>query len=367
MLRKYHLLHAARGIFSLLVVVLAAHRAGLHHWDVELIPGLDDRVRFGAMDFFFLLSGFVLFASYKSSIGDKRTARGFLIKRLIRIYSVYWYILIAIIPLSAFLTGQKASLDSIGPSVLLIPHEDSLLSSSGLLSILLVFYLFFFLFLFLGRNAGTLVAALWFLAVVIFFTQDVNLEHPVLQVLFSKYHLYFFAGAFIAHLTDKIPVKQPAWIFLIGATGTVLGVLNDLYGWVPLDDMYNYGVPVSLLLFGLAAADVKTEIRLPAWIQFMGQASYSLFLVHEPMLTLLFHLSGKDDWLGWADPLLLFALIIVAVILVGWLTHVLIEKPLLSFIFFRGNLQVSSDSYLTKRQEFFGGAERNVAGPEAKA
>jgi len=33
------------------------------------------------------------------------------------------------------------------------------------------------------------------------------------------------------------------------------------------------------------------------------------------------------------------------------MTHFLIEKPLLSFIFYRGNVEVSSDSYMMKKTE----------------
>jgi exopolysaccharide production protein ExoZ len=350
MVRKFQHLHAARGIFSILIVVVTAHQLGIAYWKFHLLPGLGDQIRLGALDFYFMLSGFVLFAIYHSHIGDRRVGGQFLFKRLVRLYPVYWYILIAIIPFSSFFTGRRnTDFGGIVQSIFLVPHDGSLLPTSWSLSHLLLFYTFFAILLFLGRSAGTLFVSLWFLGIVINFTQGLFQHHRLLDFLFSKYHLYFFAGGFIAYLTKKIRFAYPGWLAAAGAAGLMLAVLNVKHGWVPLDDVYNYGIPATLLVCGLASLDCRKDIRLPKFLNFLGQASYSLYLAHYPALVVLYHLATAKGLVQNADPAVLSAGMIVAALLIGWLSHVLIEKPLLSFIFFRRNIQVSSDSYMVSR------------------
>lgn len=350
--RKFNFVHAARGIYSLIIVVFTAHVIGLQNWNQALLPGLGQKTQSGALAFTFMLSGLVIFSVYQSSIGDRQAGTQFVFKRFMRIYPIYWYILIACIPFSALLLGEQTTLPMIIRSIFLVPDpKEPLLPTAWSLSFLLVFYTFFALLLFLGRSIGTFLASLWFLGIVINFTQGLFENDHWLNFLFHKYHLFFFAGGFIAYLAKKIRFSLPVLLIAFGMAGVVLAILNLKYRWLPLDEMFNFGIPVTILLIGLITIDLHKEVKIPKLFNFLGQASYSLYLSHYPTLVVLFHFAEKTGLDLLLGKQLAMALLVIGAILTGWMTHFLIEKPLLSFIFYRGNVEVSSDSYMMKKTE----------------
>jgi peptidoglycan/LPS O-acetylase OafA/YrhL len=330
--------------------VFTANRLGLAYFHFSFL-GVSDQVRSGGLDFFFLLSGFIIFHTYHRQVGEVRLARQFLLKRFLRIYPVYWYILISLIPLSPFFSGKQFNASTIAKSILLLPQDHPLLPTAWSLGHLLLFYLMFAVLLVLGRSTGTVIVSLWFLGIVINFTQGIFHDNPWLDFLFSKYHLYFFIGGFTAHITRKVQFKHPGLLVPLGAAGLVLAILNADRHLFPLDDLYNYGIPVTVFLSGLAMLDDRKEWKIPGFFNFLGQASYSLYLSHYPVLLLLCHFAAEGRWFTGMELHLAMALLIVAAVVVGFATHVLIEKPLLSFIFFRRNIQLSSDSYLMRKSD----------------
>lgn len=350
--RKFNFVHATRGIYSLIIVIFTAHVIGWQMWNHALLPMFGDNVQAGALAFVFMLSGLVIFSAYQSYIGDQEVAAQFLFKRFMRIYPIYWYILIACIPFDALLVGEKTTFSMVIRSIFLVPDPtEPLLPTAWSLSFLLVFYALFAVLLFLGRSVGTFIATLWFLGIVINFTQGLFEENHWLNFLFHKYHLFFFAGGFLGYLAKKIRFSFPMLLIIIGASGVLLAIFNQEMRWIPLDDMFNFGIPVSVLLMGLVSYDLQKEVKLPKLLHFWGQASYSVYLSHYPTLIVLFTFAGQlglDVWMGkeWV-----MILLVICTILLGWLTHTVIEKPLLSFIFYRRNIQVSSDSYLMKKME----------------
>jgi peptidoglycan/LPS O-acetylase OafA/YrhL len=347
--KKMNLLHAARGIFSILIVFSTAGQLGLEYWKFPRLGLFGSQVQSGGLAFFLMLSGFIIFSLYHPFIGDKKVSIIFFFKRMIRIYPIYWYILIAMIPFYPFFTGQRTDLDGIVKSIFLIPHDHSLLKTSWSLSYLLLFYTFFTVLLYFGKNGGTVFAALWFLGIVMHFTQPVLSGIPLTDFLFSKYHLYFFVGGFIGYLTKKIRFSYPSLFVFLGLSGLVAAVWNAKMRLVPLDEMYNFGIPVTVLLMGIVMLDERKQIRLPRFLNFLGQASYSVYLSHYPALVICFRLADIWKWAERFGKPEVFALIIFIALIVGFVTHLLIEKPLLSFIFYRKKIPVSSDSYLAKQ------------------
>jgi exopolysaccharide production protein ExoZ len=47
-----------------------------------------------------------------------------------------------------------------------------------------------------------------------------------------------------------------------------------------------YGAGAALILFGLANTEASGHLRVPRWLAFVGDASYSIYLVHFPVLSI---------------------------------------------------------------------------------
>lgn len=256
------------------------------------------------------------------------------------------------IPFQTLLLGEETTFGMIIRSIFLVPNPSKpLLSNAWNLSFLLVFYALFTLLLFFGRNVGTFVATLWFFGIVINFTQGLFAGNHWLNFLFHKYHLYFFAGGFLVYLAKKVRFSYPIVLIFIGVSGITFAIFNQETHWIPLDDMFNFGIPVSILLMGLVSYDLQKEVILPKFLHFWGQAAYSVYLSHYPTLIVLFTFASQLGLHMWLGKELAIFLIIICTIVFGWLTHLIIEKPLLSFIIYRRNIQVSTDSYLVKKVE----------------
>jgi peptidoglycan/LPS O-acetylase OafA/YrhL len=74
----------------------------------------------------------------------------------------------------------------------------------------------------------------------------------------------------------------------------------------------------------LVLADQNGKIHTPRILSFLGDASYSIYLVHALPLLLLWHLAGEASWM----------VILPAVALIGLgagiAYHLLCERPLLT-------------------------------------
>ncbi|SFS30385.1 acyltransferase family protein [Marininema halotolerans] len=339
--KKWNLIHASRGFFSLLMILFTAHQLGIRYWKAGLFDW-DSTVRSGTMDYFMLVSGFVLFYTYKDRFGNGKVALRYMKKRLLRIYPTYWYILIPMSAFAPFFIGEKPSIKQVVHAFFLFPQEQAINPPTIILSGYLIYYLLFGIAILVGKGRGTVLLSLWFMGVFIQYTNDIWSGNPWIDVLLSKYHLYFLAGGFIANLVTKVDIPYPHLLVTGGFAGLVLAWVNGQHHWVPLDDLYAYGIPAATILMGLALLEQKREWWIPRGLYFLGSASYTLFLTHFPLLVLLQQgLSewGIDDSLGPKATLVLMALLTV---MIGSLLYMVVERPLLSFMRFTKKVPVAT-------------------------
>src|SRR5579864_9480491 len=53
---------------------------------------------YSGVDFFFVLSGFIIFLTHRADIGRSERLNAYLTKRFIRIYPVYWTVALVLVP-----------------------------------------------------------------------------------------------------------------------------------------------------------------------------------------------------------------------------------------------------------------------------
>ncbi len=280
---------AGRGIAAILVVLL-------HSGSILSNPKSFGRTPFGPLfsfghagvDFFFVLSGFViLFAHFKdlNRIGRLGT---YFIRRLTRIYPPYWAastIMLAIFFISPSHTGRETTLPVIIRSYLLFPQPGGpLLSVAWSLQNEIIFYLMF-AFLIVNLRFGLAVFALWFVSVA-GFTITGAATFPW-DALFTVFNLDFFMGMFAAYvLTHRTAIR---WRPLLTAGGLTFGLtaIAEILGRIDghaTPARLLYGVGSMLLIIGVAEGERSGAFQVSKLMAVLGSASYSIYLVHVPVL-----------------------------------------------------------------------------------
>ena len=126
--KKLNLLQVYRGIAAVLVVMVHVTIKSGERFNQVAFLNL-----FGAgwsgVDYFFVLSGFIMVYVHRSAIGKKEQLKSFLVKRAVRIYPIYWIITLTVLCLFLVIPGfasnnQDLSLGKVIASLLLIPQKD---------------------------------------------------------------------------------------------------------------------------------------------------------------------------------------------------------------------------------------------------
>lgn len=202
--RKLLGVEAARGIAAALVVAVhASHILADASSGYAALP-LWGLFRFGrsGVDFFFVLSGFIIYYVHQADVAEHRGARAYVRKRLVRIYPTYWVVLAAYAVLLT-LSPQKGmgpiSLGEVVANVFLWPQQQApILGVSWTLRHELLFYCIFGLLIF-NRTVSGIVLILWAVFLVIGMSVILMLGAPLFQgilgsFVFRIFNIEFFFG-----------------------------------------------------------------------------------------------------------------------------------------------------------------------------
>jgi exopolysaccharide production protein ExoZ len=102
---------------------------------------------------------------------------------------------------------------------------------------------------------------------------------------------------------------------------------DDLGGWL-WGRFFAFGPSSVLLVYAVVAGELTGRVHLPVRLRPLGDASYSIYLMHGPVtLTLVFLMWGMNTNLS--THLLWIVILLVGGFGSGWLLYVLVERPLL--------------------------------------
>lgn len=282
------------------------------------------------VDFFFVLSGFIIMHAHMHEGGRHGAIGGYIFKRLTRIFPAYWPIGLAVLVLYAVLPNLSASGGrefSLLSSLLLLPADrPPALSVAWTLVHELMFYGLFMLW-FVSRRMFSLGLLVWVGAILM--AQLAGGATGWLRYPLSALNMEFMLGVLAAVAYRSGLLRQQTGTLIAGGGLLAAVMLVLLYqGPVHTVDRLVFSLGLGLLMLGFALHERQQTMAWPALMLALGHASYSIYLVHNPLLSMTQRLAGKFE-MNW--PLGLLAGVLLA-LLCGYLYYLLVERPVLRWI-----------------------------------
>lgn len=333
---KFRNLQALRAVAALMVFF--AH----------LVPpdfGMDwFRYRFwwigpAGVDLFFVISGFIVcYTAAKAGRAEEpaRVAAGkFALKRIVRVLPVYWIVLAIAWMLAGRVELAPPDLP-VYPGwrywLLLVVHNNKVMLA-WTLAYEMFFYLVLAALIFLAPKniyrwvAGWVVLQAGIIAIAA--THRATGFDNFGWVMTSPLILEFAAGCLVACLVDR-GVKGGGWQSLVsGVFLFMIGfyVNSELANWNPAWRVVLFAPGAAMIVYGLIDIEMRKNVIMPAFLQRIGDASYSIYIWHQLVVAVLVRASLKFGLLGPLPGWLLIAGYGLVCLTVGFISYLLIEKP----------------------------------------
>ncbi|MBP9150020.1 MAG: acyltransferase [Rhodoferax sp.] len=337
MVEKNNWIQVLRGIAALMVVFF--HLGD--YW--ALVPELQftkmlTRWGFAGVDIFFVLSGYVVYQSAdKSQFG----ARHFLIRRAMRIYLGYWPVLLTLVLLGLFGLTYPSEHKNVSSILLLEPFMwNNWLPTAWSLTYELYFYLWVAIICAFKWVSRSITLPIFFLAVLLWnslfllvYPAEVYSGSQALRFPITGLGLEFLAGAAIAHFdkrylwVNRLPVATLALGLVLTVAGFTLGTSSAQFDTIDILRSASYGVAAVgalLLVLGLS----RCPPTAPKFMASIGDASYSLYLIHPVLLWMMAAFQFRHIAPGGNTQLIFFLLMPVVIVVASLVWFRWVEQPL---------------------------------------
>ena len=345
-IRQIDGLQILRATAVLLVAWLHAGQM-LGDWRVTELP------HFGAfgIDIFFVISGFIMSSVLLRTrhAAGVRASWGFLKRRLIRIFPIYWFF--ALLESARLMHGHGFFLQTYFPSFLLLPalypRYPLVLGFSWTMIFEMFFYYVLAAILLVTAKRAVPVSIAFFGAAVLL-GEVFSIQRPVWITFSSPILLEFIFGAIaaLAYLRFGQRKRLGIAMLIVGAAISLYMRAHPQQGGAAGIDMVlsSGGVTRRVLTWGLAAMLIVSGVvfwspsvqSLPGRIAVvLGNASYSAYLASAIVIEftgrLLIRLGGNGAPSVGKEAL--FQVVMVATVFVGgWMSYQFVEWPVIRWL-----------------------------------
>jgi peptidoglycan/LPS O-acetylase OafA/YrhL len=316
----------ARGVAAFIVVLYHSGRMISLPQYVGYIP-LRGIFNFGhaGVDFFFVLSGFIIFYVHRGDIGSASALPRYLVRRITRIYPPYWIVTAFVVALALAAHGH-VDLTRLALSLSLLPQqEEPLLGVAWTLEQEVLFYVVFALAI-MSRRLGIAVFAAWMLFVAVASFFDL---HWLLAFVGSAYNAQFLMGAIAAAVATR-GLPRPLLLTTLGATVFVVIGMVENAGLIDPSGIAGrllYGPAAMLLVIGIAAAERQGGLRIGRIGAFFGDMSYSTYLVHTVVIGLTARVLMMMGLIKLTPGWVVMILVIISALGIAALLYRFVERP----------------------------------------
>jgi peptidoglycan/LPS O-acetylase OafA/YrhL len=294
------------------------------------------------VDIFFVISGFVI-----TSVGLRtRVTRGrlaasadFLIRRILRVFPLYWVTLATLVALAAAFGTTQAEL---APAwswrvVMLVADQIPFQGPAWTLAFEMWFYAGTAVLIgLLPKRLFLFGLSAWAIAQALVLINPFLARHvPDFYAFRQPQLLDFFLGVAVAACLPRFVGRHwhlPAIALALSGAVFVAGCVR-CFALLPTGSLTLwqrlafYGLPAALLLYGLLMLERQRRIRTPVWLCRLGDWSYSIYLWHYPVMSATFVLAQWHPWWQFESPLLQAMLNVALTLAIAPLSFRLIERP----------------------------------------
>ncbi len=288
------------------------------------------------VDFFFVLSGFIIIYIHHGDVGRPAGFGPYAVKRLVRLYPIYWLYSTVLVILLALHVGEAAALPSgwrdwVSTYFLIrLTNANPPIGAAWTLFHEVFFYALFGLAI-LNRRLGLAVAAVLILATLWFFNYSDGDQRTPFNDYLSAWNLDFVLGIGAYFLIARIGALTARLLCLGGAVGFIALLWLDTSGVAFVAYPLLYALCFAALLSGCVHWEQSRATAPSLWLlALLGDASYSLYLTHQIFESVFAKIVLKLAGGGAIDPHILYLVILGATAAAGCLVYLGIERPLLA-------------------------------------
>lgn len=296
--------------------------------------------------FFFVLSGFLITLMHMNDVGRPERLGHYLRKRVTRIYPSY-LIVFTLACLGALATPalrDTVPRDAIAilKCLVLWPQDPAVVGGTGAPVLWVAWTLQYEVYFYalaalaiLNRQLGKVIFGVLTVGVLVHQVSPWS-SFPGTFLFYPLVMLFLFGIAAAYVFKATVWPARPGWLVALGAITimSLMGyeVLNGVKGTSGFRQVF-YGVGATALLLGLVRLEQAGAIvwRSPV-VRRLGDASYALYLLHFPVMSVLCKVAAKMGLKGAFAAALSFVVIMIACVLAALVFHKLVERPILRWL-----------------------------------
>jgi peptidoglycan/LPS O-acetylase OafA/YrhL len=339
---NYRNIQGLRAVAALMV--LTSHL----FWDIPPMRSHWAKVWFVAVgpsgvDIFFVISGFIIYhvtrrsAAQIAVVGRMGAFREFALKRFIRIYPLYWIVFAAAAVMMVWLPPASSFVKK--PQIELLFLVNGIPNFRVQAAWTLTFEVYFYavtalsMLLFPRRIYAGLIGWFAVVGVVAVLATVLGLNIP-LDYVFAPIVLEFLLGMGVGILIERGEHRFRVLALVVGVTWLLIGSvpLHADGGRAALSYLLRlacWGMSAALIVYGTAAFELGRARVMPASLQYVGNASFSIYLWHAVVFIGVAGLFDRLGWIATVDRSLLALAMGLIGLGVGLASYHLLEKPLL--------------------------------------
>lgn len=284
------------------------------------------------VDIFFVISGFIMYYMMSEKKNGFRMIIVFLKHRIIRVIPLYWaltsfgFLVYLLIPNSFSRTESPSILGS----YFLLPNTEILLDPAWTLSYEFYFYFIFSIGLLFIRSRILIIVSVLFILSLIGFIMEIDKDNRILLFLTNSLLLEFLYGILISYIFLKIKLEKQKRLIFSGIAFCLFILLVIMYDMGYKSELrgLDLGLPSMFLVFSFVLLENEIKKYKLIFLEMLGNASYSLYLVHAFVLAVMgviYRKLGIESLL--IESIYLIFMLIVS-LLIGYLTYIFIEQKL---------------------------------------